>query len=905
MEIKGTNEYNHLILKYSENNHYKDITDEVIYLKENYNHYFVVFKNRNNYKISFSDIIVCENVKDLKLDNKYIVYCANKFLIFKALIFDDKYIKIFTNNNTKILVNKIEKLTGNTYLAYNDEILAEPQDRLMFYYKMLSWYQNEQSNDDNGVARIINNRYSKISDINKESVFYSYSINNIKELNKKMNYIYPFISSYSQMNAIDKAFKKNITVISGPPGTGKTQVILNLIANAVYNDMNIGVISNNNSAIKNVYDKLSNNLLSNFIANLGSYENVNNFFVKKDNMINYNLGHNSLSSKDELHKKILTYRRISKTKNEIALLNEKLSSVIKEKDHFISRYKSINYYDFIPNDKESSYYLNLANNLIEYSKLNIIKRLIFFFKFKIRNITEYSLDDLYAYLINIYYDKKISCIKKEIDNKISYLKQNSINIVEDDIIKLSTNLLNSFLNDKFNKFKDIEFTSENFKENFEDFIRRYPVILSTTYSISNNIPDGYLLDYLIIDEASQSEMISSILAMNCAKNIVVIGDEKQLPEIDNNKILDFSKNLATTLNIELKYLYNNQSMLKSFSKLSNISYTTLLEHYRCSPAIIKYCNSKFYNNELVIMTHSSAKNDLNIIKLVQGNHARRNPSGTGWISEREADEVLKLVSEIESTSVGVITPFKSQAILIKSKLKTNYDWVEVDTIHSYQGRQKDVIILCSVLNDFSEKNECINSFVCNNNLLNVAVSRAVKKLYIIVSDGVFNSENNNIRDLIDYSIYQCGLSSVKQGDIVSVFDTLYSDLQLVNNNKYDSLAEKLLDDEIKKNKYILANYKYRMHVRLSDLLNDYSGFNEKEIKYLTHINTHVDFVFFNKLSYKPILCVEVDGTKYHLQNEKQLKHDNIKDKALHNNKINILRLKTNESNELQRILQLI
>ncbi len=50
--------------------------------------------------------------------------------------------------------------------------------------------------------------------------------------------------------------------------------------------------------------------------------------------------------------------------------------------------------------------------------------------------------------------------------------------------------------------------------------------------------------------------------------------------------------------------------------------------------------------------------------------------------------------------------------------------VEADTIHKYQGREKDIIIFNTVRNEIGE-------FIDNPNLINVAVSRAVKEFVIV------------------------------------------------------------------------------------------------------------------------------------------------------------------------------
>lgn len=52
--------------------------------------------------------------------------------------------------------------------------------------------------------------------------------------------------------------------------------------------------------------------------------------------------------------------------------------------------------------------------------------------------------------------------------------------------------------------------------------------------------------------------------------------------------------------------------------------------------------------------------------------------------------------------------------------------IEADTVHKYQGREKDIIILTTVSNQ-------VNDFIDNTNLINVAVSRAVDKLILVVS----------------------------------------------------------------------------------------------------------------------------------------------------------------------------
>jgi len=93
--------------------------------------------------------------------------------------------------------------------------------------------------------------------------------------------------------------------------------------------------------------------------------------------------------------------------------------------------------------------------------------------------------------------------------------------------------------------------------------------------------------------------------------------------------------------------------------------------------------------------------------------------------------------------VGIISPYRLQTDKLKEAIgKRN---IEVDTVHKYQGREKDIVILTTVANE-------VNGFVDNPNLINVAVSRAVDKLIVVVSADEKN-DNSNVGDLVRYIEY--------------------------------------------------------------------------------------------------------------------------------------------------------
>ena len=72
-----------------------------------------------------------------------------------------------------------------------------------------------------------------------------------------------------------------------------------------------------------------------------------------------------------------------------------------------------------------------------------------------------------------------------------------------------------------------QFNSDYLWKDFISFTVEYPVILSTTHSLRNCTQKDFLYDYLIIDEASQVDIVAGGLALSCAKNVIIVGDLKQ------------------------------------------------------------------------------------------------------------------------------------------------------------------------------------------------------------------------------------------------------------------------------------------------------------------------------------------------------------------------------------------
>ena len=152
------------------------------------------------------------------------------------------------------------------------------------------------------------------------------------------------------------------------------------------------------------------------------------------------------------------------------------------------------------------------------------------------------------------------------------------------------------------------FEKNDFRRNSAEFTCEYPVVLSTTYSIKGTLSIEHIYDYLIVDEASQVDLATGVLALSCARNIVIVGDLKQLPNVLTEDDIRTSDAIWQKYSLDERYRFSTHSLLSSALEIWQDAPVTLLrEHYRCHPKIINFCNQKFYHGQLIVMTKDHQK----------------------------------------------------------------------------------------------------------------------------------------------------------------------------------------------------------------------------------------------------------------------------------------------------------
>jgi hypothetical protein len=296
------------------------------------------------------------------------------------------------------------------------------------------------------------------------------------------------------------------------------------------------------------------------------------------------------------------------------------------------------------------------------------------------------------------------------------------------------------------------------------------------------------------------------------------------------------------------------------------------------------------------MTKDNGEEDaISAKRTVMGNHTR------GKMNQREIEvitrEVLPTLS-YPAEEIGIIAPYNGEVDALSNAVGGRID---VATVHKFQGREKDAIIMSTV-------DDAITEFSDDPNLLNVAISRAKKKFCLVVS-GNEQPKDCNISDLLAYIEYNnC---TVSDSNIHSIFDLLYDQytaarLEYLKEHKriseYDSenLTYAMLEQIIEEN-VEFSHLGIVCHQPLRQLLRDVSILSEEERSYTLHPNTHIDFLLYNRVSKQPVLAIETDGYQHHKSGTAQSVRDEKKNRILASYGIPLLRLSTIGSNERQQV----
>jgi hypothetical protein len=537
-----------------------------------------------------------------------------------------------------------------------------------------------------------------------------------------------------------------------------------------------------------------------------------------------------------------------------------------------------------------AYLAHLADKRIKFK--DRIELLLNFKIWRMKPFDDWDLRKSVIYALQLhYYEKTLQDKKSALTVHQEMLQRGNFRALLDDLTAKSMGHLKHYLHQHVQD--QTAFDSANYRKELDAFVKRFPIIGSSTHSIINSIGGGVILDYVIIDEASQQDIVPGILALGCARNLIIVGDRKQLPHIPTN--LDIA---APTVEF---YDCEKYSLLDSCVGIfkDTIPTTLLKEHYRCHPRIIQFCNQQFYDNQLIPMTQDAGEKSLKLLVTGKGNHTRNNSN------LRELDSLLATLkwdgkSEWDGeNSRGFIAPYNAQVNL--SRVHLPADFVN-DTVHKFQGKECDEIVFSTVLDKKYGSQKSLG-FVDNPHLVNVAVSRAKNIFTLVTGEDVFSANNGHIAALARYIEYYADEKQIHRAPVVSAFDLLYKEYDqslerlnarlLPSDSRYKSeqivaqiLREALSQEACRTMKF----HSQILLIQLASLTNE--TLTPREREFMKNRGS-CDFVLYFKVGKTPLGVIEVDGSSH--GEALQAERDVLKDSILRKSGIPLLRLQTVES----------
>ncbi len=427
---------------------------------------------------------------------------------------------------------------------------------------------------------------------------------------------------------------------------------------------------------------------------------------------------------------------------------------------------------------------------------------------------------------------------------------------------------------------------------YEYLLRLFPCWMMSPENVSSVIPlKTELFDIIIFDEASQIFIENSIPTIYRGKSVAIAGDRKQLKPTTT-----FMKRYMGNENFDDLSLTEQAALeVESLLDLATSRYTNanLTYHYRSRyEELINFSNYAFYDEKLDIAPNISK----NVYKPIE----RIKVDGV-WVERRnheEAVEVVKTIKKIfkerkKNETIGVITfnteqehyiadiidvecekdPAFREAYLKETARRENGEdaGIFIKNIENVQGEERDIIIF-SVGYAKNERGKVVALFgplsqEGGENRLNVAITRAKEKIYLITSIepeelNVTFSKNIGPKVLKKYLQYARAVSF---------------------GNKYE---QQIILESLRKKTVIESNPTMGLEQEIKEAL-------EKK-KYMVDTNIgsskyKINLAVYNKKLDRYVLGIEIDSNAYH-SSESMLERDVYRTNFLTSRGWNMMRL---------------
>ena len=299
--------------------------------------------------------------------------------------------------------------------------------------------------------------------------------------------------------------------------------------------------------------------------------------------------------------------------------------------------------------------------------------------------------------------------------------------------------------------------------------RQFKVVGGTHWLFAHEDMSGAPFDYLFIDEAGQFSLTTAIACSYCAKNIILLGDQMQLEQVNVGVHPDDSG-----LSV-LNYFMNGQATVPRTHGVF------LDQTWRMHPDICGFISELIYESRLTANTRTSA-HTLSLSEHTDESLAASgilflevDHEGNSMSSREEAEMISELVDQLSFVSVPdglggwraftgkeedliVITPYNAQVELIRSRLPA----VKVGSVDLFQGQEAWVSVLSMCASGEEGLHRGLD-FLLSKNRMNVGLSRAKALSVVVGSRKLLDIRPWSIRSIPLLNFYAGLVGRVRSG----------------------------------------------------------------------------------------------------------------------------------------------
>lgn len=598
----------------------------------------------------------------------------------------------------------------------------------------------------------------------------------------------PLRCNGSQELTLQRLRRDPLTVVTGPPGTGKTQLVVNAVANAWLDGETVLVASTNNGAVDVAVDR-ARKIRQGMLLRTGSRQNVEKLMdevpallasVAKPPGDDGDTVESEARARAVLARAAARRTRLLEDLAAVAELNRKLTAIVENLEELALQIwrNRVRVPDLAV---ASKIVRRWARRRSSFSPWLLLLKLA-----RCRNPSPRS--NLLARWTDIDRQRsKLTTVLSRVETRIGD-PDTSLRRVEKDWAEASLAASQAVIragvvNAKaaLNALNRVPPAGPQMTRAIRYSLRHARGWACTALSMKRNFRlEGGLFDLVIIDEASQCSLATALPLAYRAKRLAVIGDPNQLSPIVTLSDV-WLRRIAKSEQFDDDELVHRGIHHKEGSAYHAFEHAgrqasqqpiVLDEHYRSHPLIARWFNNEFYHGELTVLTNVAGMPsiDRSIEWIDIRGDARRDPAGS-WTNFAEAERAVRQLASLVRSSdgtAGVVTPFAAQASLIRRLARVHFGEellaavdFECGTAHRFQGGERDAIIFSAVLSP-GISTPTAAWVERERNLINVAVSRARRSLVVLGHPDIATAGSRTLNSLRNYL-----RSKATQGDVPS------------------------------------------------------------------------------------------------------------------------------------------